>query len=75
MTTGESNKRTITPTAIGHAIEAMLDNPKIGINIDYIRQGYRMYHHQHNLIIYRLTATTIKIVRVLGEKMDVKRHL
>ena len=60
---------------LGHVIEAMLDNPKIGINIDYIRPGYRMYHYRHHLVIYRLTPTTIEIARILGEKMDVERHL
>ena len=59
---------------LGRAIETILDSPKTGIKIDYIRQGYRMYHHRRHLVIYRLTPTTIEIVRVLGEKMDVERH-
>ena len=37
-------------------------------------KGYRMYHHQHPLVIYRLTPTTMEIVRILDEKMNIKRH-
>ena len=60
---------------LGHAIESIADNPKIGVNIEYVRQGYRIYHYQRHLVIYRPTLTTIEIVRVLGERMDIKRHL
>ena len=60
---------------LGHAIESIADSAKIGVNIEYVRQGYRMYHHQCHLIIYRFTPVAIEIVRVLGEKMDISRHL
>ncbi|VAW45622.1 hypothetical protein MNBD_GAMMA04-2164, partial [hydrothermal vent metagenome] len=49
--------------------------PEIGSSIKYVRQGYRLYHFKHHLIIYCMTSTVIDIVRVLGENMDVKRHL
>ena len=60
---------------LGHAIELIANNPKIGANINYIRKGYRMYRYQRHLIIYWLTPETIEIVRVLGDKMDLNRHL
>jgi len=56
-------------------MEMILENPKIGIACDDIRQGYRQYHINHHLVFYRLTPTNIHVVRVLGENMDMKRHI
>ncbi len=61
--------------ALGQVIEEIPGNPEIGNSIGYIRDGYRLYHFKHHLVIYRLTLTEIDIVRVLGESMDVQRHL
>ena len=61
--------------AIGLTINAMPENPEIGNNIDNIRKDYRLYHFKHHLIIYRLSSTTIEIVRVLGENMEINLHL
>lgn len=71
---GEKQADTYTHE-LGHAIDAMADNPMVGIAIDHIRKGYRLYHFKHHLVIYRLTPTVIDVVRVLGENMDAKRHL
>jgi toxin ParE1/3/4 len=60
---------------IGQAINGMPENPEIGNNIDNIRKGYRLYHFKHHLIIYRISSTVIEVVRVLGENMEIKRHL
>ena len=56
-------------------MEMILENPKIGIACDDIRQGYRQYHINYHLVFYRLTPTNIHVVRVLGENMDMKRHI
>jgi len=56
-------------------MEMILENPKIGIACDDIRQGYRQYHIKHHLVFYRLPPTYIHVVRVLGEKMDINRHI
>ena len=71
---GERQADTYT-TALGQAIEKMTENPKIGTSIDYLREGYRLYHFEHHLVIYHLSPTVIDVVRVLGESMDIKRHL
>ena len=60
---------------LGQAINSIADNQMIGSVIDHVLEGYRMHHYKHHLIIYRFTQNTIVIVRVLGENMDVKRHL
>ncbi len=59
----------------GEAINAIPVNPEIGSSIEYIRKKYRLYHFKHHFVIYRMTSTTIDIVRVPGESMANKRHL
>ena len=56
-------------------MEMILENPKIGIVCDDIRRGYRQYQINHHIVFYRLTPTNIHVVRVLGEKMDMKRYI
>ncbi len=53
----------------------MLKNPEMGISIERIRKGYRLYHFKHHFVVYHLTPTVVDIVRVLGESMNIKRHL
>ncbi len=61
--------------ALGQAIEEMTENPEMGNSIEHIRKEYRLYHFKHHFVIYRLSSTVLDVVRVLGEKMDVKQHL
>jgi toxin ParE1/3/4 len=53
----------------------IVNNPKIGIARDDIRQGYRQYHINRHMVFYRLTPTRIHVVRVLGDNMDVESHV
>lgn len=50
-------------------------NPEIGIQIDQIRQGYRQYHYEHHLILYKPTPSAIEVVRILHERMDVESYI
>ncbi len=52
------------------AFALIAENPSIGVACDVVREGYRKYHVQRHLILYRFTKTTVHIVRVLGEEMD-----
>ncbi len=61
--------------ALGQAIEEMTENPEMGNSIEHIRKGYRLYHFKHHFVIYRLSSTVLDVVRILAEKMDIKRHL
>ena len=45
-------------------------NPSIGVVCDSVREGYRKYHVNRNLVMYRLSKSTVHIIRVLGEEMD-----
>ncbi len=61
--------------SLGSTIDKMPENPEMGIDIGHIQKDYRLYHFKHHFVIYRLTSTVIDIVRVLGESMEIKRHL
>ncbi len=65
----------IYTNAVGQAIDGLIENPEMGNSIDLIRKMYRCYHFKHHLIIYRVSSNVINVVRVLGESMDVERHL
>ena len=56
-------------------MEAIANNPHIGLAREHLGPGYRQYQVRHHLVFYRLTSTTIKIIRVLSEKMDIPQIL
>jgi toxin ParE1/3/4 len=57
-------------------IEYLAKKPKAARAIDNIREGYRVSKVKSHLLFYRqLADTTIEIVRVLHERMDVQKHL
>ena len=37
--------------------------------------SFPLKYFKHHFVIYRMTSTAIDIVRILGENMEVKRHL
>ena len=57
------------------AMTHIQNNPSIGIACDYIKIGYRQHHVNHHVIFYRVSATSIRILRVLREEMNFKLHL
>ena len=59
---------------LSDAIESIVENPHIGSTCDHIRKGNRKLHVNRHIIFYRVTPEHIRIVRVLGEKMDFPRH-
>ncbi len=61
--------------ALFQAMNRLIEFPKIGRPIDHDKSNYRLYHFRHHYIVYQETAEAIKIIRVLGEQMDVKRHV
>jgi toxin ParE1/3/4 len=71
---GEQQADTYT-FSLGQAINEIPENPEIGSSIEHVRKGFRLYHFKHHFVIYRMSSTVIDIVRVLGENMEVKRHL
>jgi toxin ParE1/3/4 len=60
---------------LNEGITILAENPRIGINCDDIRQGYRGFRIKHHTVYYRITPTRIEIIRVLYKEMDPELHL
>jgi len=57
-------------------IEFIARNVSVGRNIDYIKQGYRCFSAEQYIIFYTLSAkNTVKIIRILHQKMDIPNKL
>lgn len=57
-------------------IEFVADNYLIGKSVEQIRKGYRVTKIKSHLIFYKTTANeTVEIVRILHQRMDVKKQL
>jgi len=57
-------------------IEFIARNINIGRNIDYIKEGYRCFSAEQHIIFYIITRkNTIKIIRILHQKMDIPSRL
>lgn len=56
-------------------MDLLVDHPQMGMARDDVRPGYRCLREGRHLIFYRGAAGTVEIVRVLHQRMDVRRHL
>jgi toxin ParE1/3/4 len=56
-------------------INSLAANPELGVKRDYVREGYRALFINRHAIYYKLTPTSIDVVRVLHGQMDPERHL
>lgn len=57
-------------------IEFLARNVNVGRNIDYIKQDYRCFSAGQHIIFYKLSdKNTIKIIRILHQKMDIPSKL
>ncbi len=54
---------------------SLLANPEIGMDCNYVREGYRRFQINKHLVFYRVKNTEIEIIRVLHESMDIDSHL
>lgn len=57
------------------AIKAITLKPGVGKKCDHIRKGYQKYHIGRHLIFYRSIDSSIGVVRILHERMDIENHL
>lgn len=61
---------------LDNTFHLLADEPELGINCNYIREGYRKYPQSSHLIYYKEhKADQILIVRILHKSMDVNRAL
>ena len=50
-------------------------NPELGRRCDHIRDGYRALWVNRHVVYYTVARRTVRIVRVLHERMDPERHV
>ena len=60
---------------IDAAFPILAKNPDRGRKCDHIIQGYFKYTVEKHDIYFRKIKTGIEIVRILHQRMDVKKHL
>lgn len=61
---------------LDNAFQLLADEPEIGINCDYIREGYSKYPQASHVIYYKQhKVNQILIVRILHKSMDIDRVL
>ena len=49
--------------------------PTAGRSYDYVREGYRATKVKSHIIFYRIANSTVEVIRVLHERMDVNKRL
>jgi len=61
---------------LDNTFELLADEPELGLNCDYIREGYSKYPQSSHVIYYnQLKVSQILIVRILHKSMDVNSAL
>lgn len=61
---------------LDRTFQFLADEPKLGINCDYIREGYSKYPQASHVIYYKeYKVNQILIVRILHKSMDVNALL
>lgn len=60
---------------LDEGFKTLCHNPEIGKDRGSIRKGYRSFQINRHVVYYKVTASTIHIIRVLHESMDVEHHL
>jgi toxin ParE1/3/4 len=70
-----SNQASTYLHSIESAANRVCEAPNLGRPIDFIRKGYFTYPVGSHCLFYRLTSEGIEIIRILHQRMDLKRHL
>ena len=53
----------------------LTERPKLGRSAEQLRPGYRRFEHKSHIVFFIEIESGIRIVRVLHNRMDVRRHL
>ncbi|GFE84269.1 hypothetical protein GCM10011487_62690 [Steroidobacter agaridevorans] len=56
-------------------MQRLVRHPESGASRDRVRRGYRVLFIKSHAVYYKVTATTIHIIRVLHVRMDADGHL
>ena len=60
---------------LNEALLALQDNPSLGHRSRQLPARYRLLHVGRHLIVYRFTAGTVYVVRILHDRMDVRQRI
>lgn len=53
----------------------LADGTSIGRNCEDVRSGLMCYNHKRHVVFYRKKSYGIRIIRILHNRMLIKRHL
>jgi toxin ParE1/3/4 len=56
------------------AVDAIVNDPKLGRPSNDVRQGYRKHLAGSHVLFYRIRGGTILVGRILHQRMDPERH-
>ncbi len=69
-------KRNIYLKQLDDCFHLLANKPSIGLDMSFIKQGYRKFPQSSHMIIFKLAnKNKITIIRILHHKMDVKLNL
>jgi toxin ParE1/3/4 len=71
----DKNQCILYLTMLDSAFHEIAKNPDSGIKIDDIRKGYFKYRAGKHFVFYHQTKSTVKIVRILHQMMDIESKL
>lgn len=57
--------------AITEAVERAAQNPMIGSDYNFVREGLRKLTVRSHKVFYTADATVLRVIRILHERMDV----
>jgi toxin ParE1/3/4 len=57
------------------SFEMLVENPLLGRNCDWLREGYHRHEYASHVIFYKPRKKDIFISRILHKRMDAKKHL
>ena len=61
--------------SLGKTMQLLVENPGLGTRIDHVKSGYRKFPAASHLLIFKVTSSTVEIIRVLHKNMDATGHL
>ncbi len=61
--------------SLDRTLELLCTHPLLGASIQHVRPGYRRMPMTSHIIIYRVTAESLEIIRILQKSMDVDGYI
>jgi toxin ParE1/3/4 len=75
LVTGGVDQLSIYDDKIQEALTIITQDPQRGRKHKKLSSHLRYYHVGRHFIIYQIEATTVQVLRILHENMDISRHV